>query len=176
MRPGAAEADALPEFEERGFHVVTGLLLPIWDRLPDQSHRVYRLVTDEGERIVGRMIPAEALDGLRESLNLGDGPTMGPAEAWTAVLERGATLHLAGGLQVRRARVAGLSRVELAGFAAGAVDALKAIGLTSEIIQWRLRLFLPVTAEGSSVLGAVLARHPLLRSIPAAPSVSSTPC
>jgi hypothetical protein len=31
-------------------------LLPIWKRLPNESTRVYRLQTDEGERIVGRKV------------------------------------------------------------------------------------------------------------------------
>ena len=37
-------------------HIVTGLLLPIWKRLPDDSMRVYRLQTDAGERIIGRLV------------------------------------------------------------------------------------------------------------------------
>jgi hypothetical protein len=36
--------------------LVTGLLPPIWKRLPHQSTRVYRLQADTGERIVGREI------------------------------------------------------------------------------------------------------------------------
>ena len=55
------ELASLPEFEERSLHVVTGLLLPIWDRLPGIDMRVFRLVTDEGERIVGRVVEAQDL-------------------------------------------------------------------------------------------------------------------
>jgi hypothetical protein len=35
-------------------------------------------------------------------------------------------------------------RVELAGFTDGMLDRLKALGLVSEIISWRVRLFVPV--------------------------------
>jgi len=35
--------------------VVAGLLLPIWKRLPNESTRIYRLQTDAGERIFGRI-------------------------------------------------------------------------------------------------------------------------
>jgi protein strawberry notch len=66
----------------------------------------------------------------------------------------------------------GAHRVELTGFSDGAVPQLKALGLTSEIIAWRLRLFLPVTGPGASggaaMLGAIFDRHPLLRDARAA--------
>ena len=45
-----AECAQVPEFAESEFHVITGLLLPIWDRLPAENMRVYRFVTDDGER------------------------------------------------------------------------------------------------------------------------------
>jgi hypothetical protein len=40
---------------------------------------------------------------------------------------------------------------------------LKALGLTSEIIAWRLRLFVPAAEDrGPPILAALLKRHPLL--------------
>ncbi len=40
---------------------------------------------------------------------------------------------------------------------------LKALGLTSEIIAWRLRLFVPTAEDrGPAILGALFDRHPLL--------------
>ena len=65
-------------------------------------------------------------------------------DAWSAVLERGAALDLAGDLQIRRSLVMNAYRVELTGYSDGAVPQLKALGLISEIIAWRLRLFVPV--------------------------------
>ncbi|WP_287788109.1 strawberry notch family protein, partial [Acidiphilium sp.] len=160
-----AEVAQVPEFTECAFHIVTGLLLPIWNRLPDELLRVYRLQTDDGERVIGRLISPAAMGEVCRALGLDDAPTLTPDEAWSAVRTDGAVLHLAGGLTVRRATVMGADRVELAGFTDGAVDQLKALGLTSEIIAWRLRLFIPVTERGPAILSALFERSPLIRVV-----------
>jgi hypothetical protein len=41
---------------------------------------------------------------------------------------------------------------------------LKAIGLTSEIISWKLRLFVPMGEEGPVIVGKLLYRRPPLAS------------
>ena len=91
-----------------------------------------------------------------------DTPAISPADAWTAVLDGHTVLELAGGLRLRRATVMGAFRVELSGFTDGMVDRLKAMGLTSEIIAWRLRLFVPTGATGPAILGTLIDRHPLV--------------
>ncbi|MEW5704345.1 MAG: strawberry notch-like NTP hydrolase domain-containing protein [Pseudomonadota bacterium] len=154
-----AELADLPEFTDSRIHIVTGLLLPIWKRLPDEGCRVYRLQTDDGERVIGRLVsPAWVAQAVAT-----DVPTINPADAWTAVLDGRTVLELADGLQLRRARIMGAFRVELSGFTDGMVDRLKATGLTAEIIAWKLRLFVPTGATGPAILGALMERHPLVR-------------
>jgi protein strawberry notch len=171
-----AECARVPEFSESEFHIITGLLLPIWDRLPSQHMRVYRFETDDRERVIGRLVTAGELDRVYEGLGVepvpaqaGRASALTHQEAWYAVIDRGAVLDLAGGLQIRRSLVMNAYRVELAGFTDGMVPQLKALGLTSEIIAWRLRLFLPVaTDRGPALLSALLDRQPLLRANPRA--------
>jgi predicted RNA methylase len=157
----SAELADLPEFTDSRIHIVTGLLLPIWKRLPDEGCRVYRLQTDEGERVIGRLVsPAWVAQAVAT-----DTPTINPADAWTAVLDGRTILELADGLQLRRSKVMGAFRVELSGFTDGMVDRLKAMGLTSEIIAWKLRLFVPTGVAGPAILGTLLERHPLVRIV-----------
>jgi predicted RNA methylase len=149
----------VPAFTESDLHIVTGLLLPIWKRLPDDSMRVYRLQTDAGERVIGRLVsPAWVARAVGA-----DGLSLTPADAWTAVLDGRTILELQDGLRVRRSKVMGLFRVELCGFSDGMVDRLKAMGLTSEIIAWKLRLFVPTGTAGPSILAALMERHPIVR-------------
>jgi len=159
-----AECARVPEFTESGFHAITGLLLPIWDRLPAENMRVYRFETDDGERVIGRLVTPEALARVYEGLGVTGAAALSSAEAWSAVLDRGAVLELAGDLQIRRALVMQALRIELAGFTDGAVPQLKAMGLISEIIAWRLRLFVPTAEDrGPAILAAIFDRHPVLR-------------
>jgi hypothetical protein len=140
-------------------------LLPIWDRLPAENMRVYRFETDDGERVIGRLVMPEALDRVYAGLGVDGTPELSPNEAWSAVIKRGAVLDLAADHEVRRAMVMGMHRVEPTGFTDGMVPLLKALGLTSEIISWRLRLFVPVAADrGPALLSTLLDRHPLLRA------------
>ncbi|MFA7504677.1 MAG: strawberry notch C-terminal domain-containing protein, partial [Burkholderiaceae bacterium] len=159
-RAWEAELAEVPEFATSTMHVVAGLLLPIWKRLPQESTRVYRLQTDDGERIVGRRVsPAWAATATAND----NGPVLAPDAAYAALMEGQTVLDLADGLQLRRARVMGANRIELSGFTDAMRDRLKAIGLISEIISWKLRLFVPVGAEGPAVLARLLERYPLQR-------------
>jgi hypothetical protein len=154
-----AEIADLPEFNDSRIHIVTGLLLPIWKQLPGEGCRVYRLQTDEGERVIGRLVsPAWVAQAVAT-----DTPTIDPADAWTAVLDGRTVLELADALRLRRVKVMGAFRVELSGFTDGMVDRLKAMGLTSEIIAWKLRLFVPTGAAGPAILRTLMERHPLTR-------------
>ena len=154
------EIAGLEEFTTSELHIVTGLLLPIWKRLPEESTRVYRLQTDDGARIIGRRVsPAWAASVLPN-----DAPALSPPQALALLREGHAHLNLADGLQLRRSRLMQANRIELTGFAPTAVDRLKSMGLFSEIVSWKLRLFVPDDAvTGSAALERLFERHPLTR-------------
>ena len=113
--------------------------------------------------MIGRLVTPEAIARVYEGLGVDGVPSLSADDAWRAVFERGAVLDLAGGLEVRRSAVMSRCRVELTGFTDGMVAQLKALGLVSEIIAWRLRLFVPTAEDrGPALLAALLERHPLL--------------
>jgi hypothetical protein len=149
-----SEVTAVPEFTTSTFHVITGLLLPIWKRLPRDNPRVYRFDTDAGERVIGRLLPVDELHRFTDET----GP-LSPDAAW-ARLQAGAQVSLAEGLVLKRAMVMHASRIELVGYHDTAVDRLKAMGLVSEIIAWRLRLFVPTGETGLPILTELLRKYP----------------
>ncbi|BCG97798.1 strawberry notch family protein [Mesorhizobium sp. 131-2-1] len=157
-----AEVAALPEFTTSTFHIVTGLLLPIWRRLPDHDCQVYRIQTDAGERIIGRHIAPTLVTTMFRNLGLDNVPALAPDDAWTGLVEGRIELQLADGLILRRSRVMNDYRIELIGFTDAFVPRLKALGLISEIISWKLRLFIPTSTLGSAILASLLERHTLV--------------
>ena len=101
-RPGRPNAPSVPEFAESSVHIVTGLLLPIWDRLP-RRHARLPLQTDDGERVIGRLIAP----GLGRAISRSAPRRLRspPAEAWTRRARRPAPCSISpDGLQLRRAR------------------------------------------------------------------------
>uniref|UniRef100_Q07JB6 Probably methylase/helicase n=1 Tax=Rhodopseudomonas palustris (strain BisA53) TaxID=316055 RepID=Q07JB6_RHOP5 len=158
-RAWEAEVAEVPEFTSSEIHIVAGLLLPIWKRLPNESTRVYRLQTDTGQRIIGRKVsPAWAAAATDVGLS-----TITPDAAFAALLDGKTIIDLAESLQLRRVRVMGANRIELNGFSEAMRDRLRAYGLFSEIISWKLRFFVPVDATGPAVLAKVLEHYPVLR-------------
>jgi len=154
-----AELADVPEFADSTLHMVSGLLLPIWKRLPNESTRVYRLQTDDGERIIGRKVsPAWAATATTTGL-----PSLTPDDAFAALIEGKTVIDLAEGLQLRRVRVMGSHRIELSGFTDTMRERLTAYGLFHEIISWKLRMFVPTDASGPAILARVMDRYPIER-------------
>jgi hypothetical protein len=149
-----AELAEVPEFSESTLHIVAGLLLPIWKQLPQDETRVYRLQTDDGQRIIGRRVsPTWVATTLAT-----DAPKLTSAQVHALVLEGKTVVRLAEGMELHRSRVMGVNRIELSGFAEAAKDRFKADGFFSEIISWKLRLFCPADSSGIAVLDRLLAR------------------
>ena len=160
-RAWTAEIAEVPEFTDTEIHIVSGLLLPIWKRLPNELSRVYRLQTDAGERIVGRKVsPAWVASALETGA-----PNLSAAGAFTALIDGKTVLDLSEGLQLRRVRIMGVYHIELTGFTDAMRERLRAYGLFHEIISWKLRMFAPTDATGPAILAKVLERYPLARVV-----------
>ncbi len=151
------EIAGLPAHKESRFWLAAGLLLPVWDRLPSDNMRVRRLRTDDGEALIGRVLDVGQVRAVRSAFGLGGGPAMTGAEAFEAVMGRGAALALANGWRLARRRIMGADRVEIEGPVDTDTAVLKRMGCTVEIVSWRTRIFAP----GPDLLERVIQRWPL---------------
>ena len=159
-----SELRTIPEFAETSLHIVTGLLLPIWKRLPAESVRVFRLQTDDRLNVIGRLVPPSWVESLKPTAL----SSMTHDAAWDELLTNNANITLQDGLRLRRAKIMGQFRIELTDFSQGMIPRLKTLGLFSELIDWRLRLFVPTTDAGRSILLSLIERYPIVSTTPKA--------
>ena len=155
-----AEVLSADPFHTREVSLITGLLLPVWSHLPAKGAQVRRVKAPDGRRWLGRLLQAADIAKLKTSLGLTDTASAvaadGAAEAM--ILADGASIAIAGGFWLRRARVMDAWRIEVVG-ATAQRGAFQALGCNVEIINYQPRLFCPV---GGEVLGRVLAKWPAM--------------
>ncbi|HEX8223759.1 MAG TPA: strawberry notch family protein [Allosphingosinicella sp.] len=151
------EADAT--LRRQTLHLATGLLLPVWDKLPDDQVQVSRIASADGRSLLGREITAAALGELGSKLGLELAIELPPDELAPTVLRTGRPLPLSGPepLTLRRSLVNGSQRLELAGFSAARLTWYKAQGCFTEIIRYQTRLFVPVD-KAAEVLARLINR------------------
>ena len=144
----------------RQLTLATGLLLPIWGRLPAKGCSVRRVRAPDGRRWLGRVLDRVQADRLKTALGL-----TGQGDAWAdgartaaTLLDRNIQLALSDRLWLKRSRVMDRWRLEIVG---GGLDrdALVALGCFVEIIAFTPRVFAPI--DRPDVVEAVLRRHPV---------------
>lgn len=154
------EVAATDPWRTRELTLATGLLLPIWGRLPARGCSVRRVRAPDGRRWLGRVLDAAQARTLKSALGLTD-----VGDAWAdcartgaILLDRSVQLSLEGGLWLKRAWVMDRWRIEVVGGRTDR-DALVALGCFVEIIAFTPRVFVPV--DRPAVVEAVLRRHPV---------------
>jgi hypothetical protein len=151
---------AAPEFYTEPVHLVTGTILPVWDRIAGHP-RIYRAQTDSGERMIGRAVMPEHLSATLRALGAADRVDVTP-EALAERLMEGAEADLANGWRLLRRRVANEWRIELAGPDLAAMRELEADGVFAEVHAFRTRFFVPTGERAAGVLQAVTEHRPVV--------------
>ena len=150
-----------PEFYTEPVHLVTGTILPVWDRIAGHP-RIYRAQTDAGERMIGRAVMPERLSATLKALGAaGDRLDITP-DTLAERLMAGAQADLVNGWQLRRRRVANEPRIELVGPDFAAMRELEADGVFAEVHNWQTRFFVPTGERAAGVLRAVTAHRPVV--------------
>jgi len=82
--------------EERDFWVISGAMLPIWDKLPRDRSTVFRMETDEGEQVIGRLVSEDFVEKLLKRVDALTGGGL-PQEEVDEALVKGGVVQLANG-------------------------------------------------------------------------------
>ena len=166
--------NTIPETSDRVIDMLTGDLLPIWDRLTGFA-TVYRLQTDAGERLLGRVLAPHDVDTVLERL----GVTAEKVEVKNKDLGHkilsGGRATLANGWEIKRSMVSGDERIELIGPRGSEIDLLEKQGAFVEEISFRDRIFIPTTGT-TKILDRILLNRPVVKMITAyqGPRISDT--
>jgi hypothetical protein len=164
QRLWAEEAASLAsEPERRQINMLTGLLLPIWNRIPGEFIRVIRITDGQGAGYLGRTVDDGDMAKLATNMGLDDvGVTLSAGDIIAALQNGSKRIALPGGHDqwLQASLVNGSRRIELTGFDPHALPAYKAAGCFTEIIRYKTRLFVP----DAEVLERLIAREPMARA------------
>lgn len=156
----------IPETTIKELHLIAGAVLPLWQRLKttqDAQLKVVRVVTEDNQRIVGVMIPANRVQQILRALGIASNIT-DPAEIIDAILTNDDQIALVEGLSLSRSKIYGTQYVELRGVTSHKFTQLREIGLLNMSIEFRQRFFLPADNPDKAldILKQLLIRYPIV--------------
>jgi hypothetical protein len=146
----------LPDFRTSNLHLIGGAVLPVWDKLPTENVRIYRVLTADGDMLIGRVIPEDMIDAtlhrlgaMREKENI-------KTEDLIKNIKNGDTLHLDNGWRITQKRVSNEQRIEILGADYLHSDLLAKKGVFTERIAYQTRYFIPAENDTLKILNEVM--------------------
>jgi hypothetical protein len=89
-------AEAQTSHKREHLYLATGLLLPVWDKLPSDFVRVSRISAADGRSLLGREVPVHSVPELCRALGLEREQTLSADDIIQTVLANGRAMELAG--------------------------------------------------------------------------------
>lgn len=136
--------------------IATGLLLPIWSSLPRDYIAVRRIVDDEGNSWLGRLVDDEDVPKVLNAFGL-EGECKVDAAMVIKALEARKPIQIQQPypMTFKRSLVAGEWRYEIADVDRAQLTWLKSIGCFTEIQQYRTRIYIP-SGKAEAIIKAIL--------------------
>lgn len=152
------EEQTASELSRERLHLATGLLLPVWNKLPGDHIRVTRILAADGRAVIGREVDASDLPQIASAFGLETIAGPPAADIARLVMGSGKALELTSHdrLTMKRSLVNGSQRLEITGYSPERLDWYKAKGCFTEIIRYRTRLFVPLS-EAATIVGSIAA-------------------
>lgn len=137
--------------------VATGLLLPVWHKLPADDVRVWRIADGNGETLLGRIVMPAAVEKLEGEFGLAASVRLTPTELIEAARsDEGVPVPGLDGTRLVSVYVNNSRRLELRSAQPQDREWLKARGCFTEVISYVTRIFVPLD-RAEQVLTAISA-------------------
>jgi hypothetical protein len=155
------EIKKAPKYLESNLHLLTGVLLPVWDKIENARGKVLRVVTSDGTQYLGREISPSFVDTVLRSLNqTRTKKQYTPKELMSEILDSNQEVALKRDKwKLRKRRVSGEWRIELTGTNTWQVDDMP--GIIKEIINGEERYFIPTGKSGATVIESIIKDNPV---------------
>lgn len=155
-------------------HLISGSLLPIWNRLRGHT-RIMRVQTVEGERMIGRIIPRREVESTLANLGASSSTIkMTAEEIHSNVLDHNYSIRLANDWKILRRKVSGEWRIELKGPMYRELDLLSKYGVFMERINYDSRYFIPTSSDGIATIESIIKNAPIVQADPPVTSARQT--
>jgi hypothetical protein len=158
-----------PSTEERRFHLLSGAIFPIYDKIMGgagiQSVKIARAMLDDGQALVGLNLSPTDVPGVKQRLGIGTPLGAASSNDLLVLLIGGALIELDNGWRLKTDSISGDDVIELVlnGVPADR-DELLGYGLAEEIIHYKRRWFTTLE-EAENALSLLLARHRAIRDL-----------
>lgn len=157
------EINKAPEYTEETLHMLTGTLLPVWDKLPNTNTRVIRIITDDGKQYLGRIINSNEIDAVLRKFNVGRKKEVYTSkELYKRIMENGEIVQLEKDkIKLLRRRVSGEYRIEITGNNVWWY-ARTFSGIITETISYNRRYFIPTGEKAYSIIEQIISNNPVV--------------
>jgi C-terminal domain on Strawberry notch homologue len=141
----------IPEFLSSKLYLICGLLLPIWDKLPDDRSKVHRLQSNDGTVLLGRSASPKELQKIYANFGV-DAPELSIAEIHEEIWNNHQVVAI-GKWKLRRSYWKGDDYLEILD-ASGRerVEYLKSLGCLTEMVKFTMRVYVPRNDQMMAVL------------------------
>jgi hypothetical protein len=153
----------LPEFRTNNLHLIGGTVLPVWDKLPTENVRIYRVLTSDGDLLIGRVIPENEIDATLYRLGYSRDRDDIKTEDLLKSVKNGDTVYLDNGWRITQKKVSNEQRIEIIGADYNHSDLLAKKGVFTERIAYQTRYFIPAEKDTIRILDEVMKISPVSR-------------